>query len=441
MSKTNFWLSNWLIGPSLGQYFIIRPGDPSAEQSDTSFQSTKQLLKEHMVDSFFERALNQIGTPNSGDSHHEAIPDLSIPPHGDKDVHISEVYEHDEPAPLPKYDLSKAQDEDEAIATRSGYFEDEDAFSDEEFVAQQLAEVIEINDLTQPEPEVQAADTGYYLFAMTLNQYDYELPTEELLSGYPLFLFGHGKIQAVLSEIPLSEYGEQALQSRLNDPTWFESTLKKHNNILSHLQSVVSIVPMRMCTICDSTESLTSFLKEHHDDFVNTLELIEGNQSWRFNISCNHRKLRLLTEKASNRVRAIQAETSGKTSLEAEELLFKLEQVLEEEARSVCKACIKHSHGTLSSYASKKLIHSQTHQQETEDGMQLIFRCEYLVPNQAKELFLNEMLSLKESYKSLGFELHMEGPLPPSQFTERNVLPAKGTGSTIREKAQITRMR
>ena len=288
------------------------------------------------------------------------------------------------------------------------------------------------------EIEEDVQQNGYYVFAITLSQYEYELPADQIADGYPLFVYGYGKIQAVLSEVPLNEYGQSALQLRLNDPTWFEQTLKKHNNILAKIQTVASMVPMRLCTICDTSDALTAFLSEHHDDFVNTLELIEGNQSWTFIIACNRRKLHLLTRKASNRVRAIEAELYGKAERDVQNLHQKLEMVLEEEARSVCKACIKHSHTTLSSFASKNLIHSLTGDQEQTSDLQEIFKCEYLISNQVKESFLGELHSLKESYKSLGFELQLDGPFPPSQFTERRVLPSTENKSSGREPARRT---
>ena len=382
-----------------------------------------------MVDTFFERALHQIETPASQSAQ---------PIHaGDSPAHHISPFSYDDeeedPFSAPEEDLNSGESYDLDAAA-----------PEEDYVSQTLAEVIDLNDFAIAEPSLESpkAEVGYYVFAITLDQYDYDVPEDQIAGNYPLFVYGFNRIRAVLSEVPLDEYGETALQSRLNDPSWFEHTLKKHNSILSKIQSVVSMVPMRICTICDSTESLTAFLNEHHDDFVNTLELIEGNQSWRFSISCNQRKLRLLTEKASNRVRAIHAETSGKSAPEAQRLLLKLEQVLEEEARSVCRACIKHSHGSLSSFASKNLIHSLSGEERRDPStMNEIFRCEYLVDNQAKEAFLQELYSLKESYKPLGFDLMIEGPFPPSQFTERKVLPAESTGNRRHEKAQSTNAR
>lgn len=457
MSQTRHWIRDWLTDPSLGQYFRIYDIPVPNADASPALQSTKELLKEHMVDSFFASALHHIdgnetaSAPNGKGSPVE--PALSPPLPASNDITLDNVLGtlsngENEPIDLPPIEedhLSQALADvlelsDFAPASlQPKPFIEVEQHEEEPFIGGDSSPNGSYFDHAEPEiKENPVQQNGYYIFAITLSQYEYELPDTELASGYPLFVYGFGKIQAVLSEVPLDEYGEEALQLRLNNPTWFEQTLRKHNSILGMIQKVASMVPMRICTICDTSDALTAFLNEHHDDFVSTLELIEGNQSWTFSITCNRRKLRLLTKKASNRVRAIQAEVSGKSPEEVHSLYVKLEAVLEEEARSVCKACVKHSHGTLSSFASKNLIHTLSGENGGESDMQEIFKCEYLISNQSKENFLSELHSLKESYKSLGFDLQVDGPYPPSQFTDRKVLPSTSTSTIRQERAKRT---
>ena len=453
MSQTRHWIRDWLTDPPLGRYFRIY--DISAADSETSpaLQSTKELLKEHMVDSFFASALHQLdGTESYNGSQVQGL-DSSEFSSAPQEFDLDDVLNGFPPSDHDSIDLSPVE-EDQLSKALADVLEvaefaptvplqpapliEEEQPEDEPFIGGDSSSNLRIDEVEPEIIESSSQQNGYYIFAITLSQYEYELPQAEIATGYPLFVYGFGKIQAVLSEVPLNEYGEHALQLKLNDSLWFEDTLRKHNSILGMIQKVASMVPMRICTICDTSDALTAFLNEHHNDFVNTLELIEGNQSWSFSINCNRRKLRLLTKKASNRVRAIQAEVSGKSPEEVHSLYVKLENVLEEEARSVCKACVKHSHGTLSSFASKNLIHTLSGEYSEDTDSQEIFKCEYLIPNQSKESFLTELHSLKDSYKSLGFDLHIDGPYPPSQFTERKVLPSTSAGTIRQERAKRT---
>ena len=437
MSSRLRWMPDWLTGPSLGQYMKIRPGDSTQHANLTGgkevnggeFSSTKQLLKKHMVDSFFERALHQIqpelSEQNAGDDSLPADLGVEVSPQVDglDDVVSEPIFE--EELPLDDSFLFVEQEEYANKLPEGEPQASTDAFTDEML---REAFVAVKNGEQQPEKatlvEVEE-HVGYYVFAITLGQFEFKLPAMRMEEAYPLFVYSFGKSQAVISKVPLGIYSDEALQARLNDPSWFEKTLRKHNQVLGGIQAQTSIVPMRVCTICDSMEALKSFLNEHHDDFVSTLELIEGNRSWRFSIFCNEPRLRSLTAQASNRVRAIQAELAGKSADDAGSLQQKLESVLEEEARSVCKACVKHSHGTLSGMASKNKIQSIAEEQAGDPQRREIFRCDYMVSLMQADAFKKEIGVLVEAYKSLGFELEVEGPQTPDQFASRKVLPVR----------------
>ena len=433
MSSRLRWMPNWLTGPSLGQYMRIRPGDniqglrtASAEEATDEapegqeLSSTKQMLKKHMVDSFFERALNQIAPSVAEGVEREAEIPLDI---------AAEIVNHDDSlvdvvSNEPIYEAELPLDDTFLDVEQDSYG---DEIPEEHVLSQDFidagAGVSEHIDT----PEVAVAPekpVGYYIFAITLGQVEFVLPDLTIAEEYPLFVYPFAGAQAVLSEVPLDIFSEEALQAKLNNPSWFEQTLRTHTQILAQVQSQASIVPMRVCTICDSRQALESFLQEHHDDFVSTLELIEGNHAWRFSIFCNEPRLRTLTAKASNRVRAIQAEMAGKSKSDAQPLHEKLEGVLEEEARSVCKACVKHSHGTLSVISAENKVQSLKEEEAGDPHKREIFRCDYLVSVTTKAAFRKEIETLIESYKSLGFELEIEGPSSPAQFANRKVLPA-----------------
>ena len=334
-------MRDWLISPSLGQYLQVQPEKEKLNGSSTNIQSTKMLIKKHMVDNFFEQALHQV-----------------------------------EP------DVESLDDQAESIDQ-----------TPPEKTNEQVA--------TGPDK----ISTGYYVFAIVLNQCELQLPETQFESDFPLYTYPLEKIQAVISEVPLDVYGENALQSRLNDSSWFENTLRAHNALLGKIQDQAPMVPMRVCTICDSMESLNAFLREHQDDFEKTLNLVENRESWSFSIVCNQRKVRLLTERASSRIRAIYVEMAGQNDEKVRLLTRQLEAVLQEEAHAVCKACVKHCHGALSALSDQVTIQTPAGGEAT---MQEIFRSEYSIKAGQHDIFLSEISSLAESYKPLGFELHIE---------------------------------
>lgn len=478
MSSKLRWMPDWLTGPSLGQYLRVRPGEKTqiaqANASETAaseeqgLNSTKLLLKKHMVDSFFERALHHMDPEQEENS---GLDDDAVPAEKPAEVASSVDAYADVVFHEPIFDAEMPLDDNFLVVDEDRYEEEEAEVAlpvapevhelDEEDLSQgeplfEVDETAEEDDsIFQPPPgpellfdseEEETPDSaaqakekpvGYYVFAITLGQFEFQLPGMSMDDAYPLFVFPFGSAQAVIAKVPLEVYSEHALQARLNDAAWFEQTLRKHNKILGQIQSQTSIVPMRVCTICDSMEGLEAFLNQHHDDFVSTLQLIESNRTWRFRVYCNEPRLRKLTARASNKLRAIQAEMAGKSEEEAQALYEKMEAVLEEEARSVCKACVKHSHGTLASIAVKNKVVSFPQDESGTPQKREIFRCDYLVSVLKKNAFGNELTSLIESYKALGFELEVEGPGSPAQFAGRKVLIAGESAGRKSEKEAV----
>ncbi|MDZ4701559.1 MAG: GvpL/GvpF family gas vesicle protein [Rhodothermales bacterium] len=349
-------MHRWLLGPSLSHYLRVRPEAPAPiAYPDKSLQETKQLLKEHLLDSILERALGEM--------------EGSAPP--------------PPPTKHPAYPV----------------------------VASSLA-------VAAPAPRVaQPAAIGYYIYAVTLYTPDLWLAERGVDPTYPIYRYPFGKAQALISKVSLDEFGEKSLQLNLNDQAWFRGTVEKHNRVLAAVQSQGAIVPMRVCTICDSLESLKAFLKEHYEDFMLTLGVIEGRMEWELQVLCNERRLRLLTEKASNRVRALQAEMTGKPPDEARRLRTELERVVAEETRAVCRACIRHSNGALTGYTDGTAILPVVAERSPQ-GQRLIFNAAYLVNPEHTDSFARQVRQLQKSYASLGFDFVLAGPQPAAHFQD-----------------------
>ncbi len=349
-------MHRWLLGPSLSHYLRVRPEAPCPDAyPEKSLQETKQLLKEHLLDTILERAL--------GEMEGSAPP----PPARQPALH---------PVVTPSVALA-----------------------------------------APPKPVSEPAAIGYYIYAVTLYTPDLWLAERGVDPTYPIYRYPFAKAQALISKVSLDEFGEKSLQLNLNDQAWFRDTVEKHNRVLAAVQSQGAIVPMRVCTICDSLESLKAFLKEHYDDFILTLGVIEGKKEWELQVLCNERKLRLLTEKASNRVRALQAEMTGKSPDEARRLRAELERVVVEETRAVCRACLRHSNGALTGYADGTAILPVVAERSAQ-GQRLIFNAAYLVNPEHTDSFARQVAQLQKSYESLGFEFVLAGPQPATHFQE-----------------------
>jgi Gas vesicle synthesis protein GvpL/GvpF len=112
------------------------------------------------------------------------------------------------------------------------------------------------------------AATALYAYAVVKCAPDGVLPAV----GDDLELVGTGGLAAVVAEVPLSEFGEDVLPSRLNDRNWLEATARDHDDVLRRLLGVTTVIPLRFGSIHRDRAAVERFLDEHRDAFSETLE-------------------------------------------------------------------------------------------------------------------------------------------------------------------------
>jgi hypothetical protein len=117
-----------------------------------------------------------------------------------------------------------------------------------------------------------AAGTAWYAYAVV------GPVTEELRNalGDELELVEADGLGVVVSQVPLSEFGEDVLPSRLNDRAWLEEKARVHESVLQRLLAVASVVPLRFGSIHRDRTAVERFLVAGRDPFAATLDRLRG---------------------------------------------------------------------------------------------------------------------------------------------------------------------
>ena len=84
-------------------------------------------------------------------------------------------------------------------------------------------------------------------------------------------------LAAVVSAVPLDEYGEAALRRNLNDMDWLEEVVLAHESVLEAVLGSGPIVPMRVCTIYSSAQHVEEMLAERAATFGELLARLAGH--------------------------------------------------------------------------------------------------------------------------------------------------------------------
>lgn len=284
---------------------------------------------------------------------------------------------------------------------------------------QQLRQIkTPVSQPVEPVPAViEATGTGYYVFGVI--GHDQFVP--DILEGidnlgYPVYGLPYQELQAVVCQVPLSEFGETPIEDNLNNPTWLEARVRGHQVVLQALSEHSPAIPMKFCTIYLSEERVLEVLAEHFNDFVETLRRLDGKHEWGVKLYYDHEMLAKQIAATNPRVQEIQVEIAKKSDGVAYFARKKLEMVVSEEIERSCDQVAQACHDSLSGSAEEGRITRLHSKEVTGKPDEMVLNGAYLVIDQNIDQFLAELESLKTRYSSDGFSFEHSGPWPAYNF-------------------------
>ncbi|MBS9374620.1 GvpL/GvpF family gas vesicle protein [Rhodococcus sp. B50] len=123
--------------------------------------------------------------------------------------------------------------------------------------------------------------TGVWMYAVT----DGTLAGDETeaasgVAGEQVRTVHEGGLTAVVGTVPLDDFGEAALARNLEDLDWLEKVARAHDSVVADLARHVSVVPLRLATVCLDDARVRALLAEHREQFSSALTLVTGRTEW-----------------------------------------------------------------------------------------------------------------------------------------------------------------
>jgi len=122
------------------------------------------------------------------------------------------------------------------------------------------------------------AETGCYLYAVT--RAGTTSPEGTGLRGAPLVAVEDRGLTAVVSEVDLTEFGEDGLRRHMEDLAWLEEVARAHDDVVRRLAAVGAVAPLRLATICLDEDAVRARLGEWHAELDAALQRVEGRAEW-----------------------------------------------------------------------------------------------------------------------------------------------------------------
>jgi hypothetical protein len=246
------------------------------------------------------------------------------------------------------------------------------------------------------------AGTAWYVYGVAEDD-----PALERLDGVELIR--HGKLAAIVREVPLAEYDEAILPERLNDRQWLERNARAHEDVLQGAAALTAVVPLRFGAIYRSRAHVGQMLDERAGEFAEALDRVRGHvelgvKAW-VDLAALERSLDPEDDAAA-------AGGAGAAYLRQRAR----EQERSRELADRCTELAEEAHTRLSALAVADAVNRPQPRELTGRSEAMLLNGAYLVPAGDNRLRA-EVGRLAAEHAEHGVEYELTGPWPPHNFT------------------------
>ena len=250
---------------------------------------------------------------------------------------------------------------------------------------------------------------GVWIYAVTGRVSAAALDQLSGVGGGPVRVIAAGDLTAVVGDVGLAEFGEQALRRNLEDLDWLEATARAHHRIIGALARQGPLVPIRLATVYSSDGGVVAMLAGRDEDFRAALGRIRGRMEWGVKAYAAGRP------EPQDASPGAEAPARPESGAGAAYLRRRRDQLTaQRNSRRDMLANAETIHAELSEHAVGARLHPPQAPQLTGNKAMMILNAAYLLDDERAEDFASVVAALAERYPSV--ELKLTGPWPPYSF-------------------------
>ncbi|HET8976860.1 MAG TPA: GvpL/GvpF family gas vesicle protein [Solirubrobacteraceae bacterium] len=249
---------------------------------------------------------------------------------------------------------------------------------------------------------------GWYVYCIVGGDH---APVPDELTGidshHHITAFEHAGLVAVVSPVPLADYGEEPLREHLSDMNWLERAARRHEGVLEEIARGGTTIPMRLFSIYRDEHGLREMLERERDGLRRALAHLAGKTEW---------GVKAFADVDATEPPAPQESVLGpgdgaaymQNRLTQRRRREDAERVLDEACRSI--------HATLGAAAVDSVTSAPQRPEVSGHDLPMVLNGSYLVADDAVEEFHAEVARLGDEFTSAGISLELTGPWPPYNF-------------------------
>ena len=223
-------------------------------------------------------------------------------------------------------------------------------------------------------------------------------------------------LAAVVSRVPLAEFGAAPLRENLNDLGWLERVARGHEAVLERALARSTIVPLRLCTIYESEQGVREMLEREHDSLERALETLAGRQEWGVKLIADDDRLAEEARSRSAEATALEAELGARSGGGAYMLRRRLERQVREAVESLAAELADEVHAELQHRTRDAVVLPPQNPELSGHEGRMVLNAAYLVDAEQAGGLRELVTELEERHRALGARIELTGPWPPYNF-------------------------
>ena len=254
---------------------------------------------------------------------------------------------------------------------------------------------------------VPTEELGWYVYCVVSSDQD---PVPDDLEGidsrYPVQTLEQGDVAAIVSRVPLAEFGEEPLRRHLSDMEWLERTARRHEHVQEVVARAGTPIPMRLCSIYRDESGVRAMLTREGGALHEALSHLRGKAEWGV--------------KAFAGAEAAESGPADSTPEPADGAAYMQNRLQERRRDASAAARIDEAcdalHTGLCAVAVDGVTLALHRPEVTGHELPMIFNASYLVADLDADAFHREVDRLTGELGPMGIEVERTGPWPPYNF-------------------------
>jgi hypothetical protein len=230
--------------------------------------------------------------------------------------------------------------------------------------------------------------------------------------GAPVHLVEEGGLAALVSPVPLPEFGEARLTESLNDLAWLEDVARAHQRVVDAAFEEGPVVPLRLCSIYATPDRVRDLLREDGERFAGLLAAVEGKQEWSVKLFADPARLAGTGDQPESRGGEDAALGTGGAYLARR----RSERAAREAADRLAGELVEEVHARLQDWAADAVVGRPQNPELSGHSEEMLLNGSYLVEAEGAERFAALVDELRAHYEHVGATLELSGPWPPYNF-------------------------